>query len=192
MNHHPTPCGDASSRPRRWRITMTILLAVLVLVNMALIFFFSSESGEESGNRSAGVTDVILKLTCPNYDSLSPEEQENVTIRTHHFVRKTAHFLEYALLGFLTACLLLWLNCFLAGKIRPWQTWVLPALFGLLYAASDEIHQMFTGRGPRTTDVLIDFFGVVFGVCVAHAAVWIIKRICTANKRKTGKEITHV
>ncbi len=194
MNPFHIPSAGADTDPpkkRRLPAVIALLLAALILSNMALIFFFSAESGEDSGSRSAGVTDTILKIICPDFDELSQDEQQSVETRVHHLVRKTAHFLEYAVLGFLAACLLLWLKHFSVCKIHPWQAWVFPAALGLLYAVSDEVHQIFSHRGARVTDVLIDFAGAVFGVCMAHVAAWLIRCIRAAHQRKTGKETTH-
>lgn len=191
MKQHLIPHRDShthSARSQRRHTVVTVLLALLILANLSLIFFFSAENGEESGSRSAGVTDLILEIICPEFDSLSQAEQQLMETRVHHAVRKTAHFLEYALLGFLVGCFTVFLSQRLIPRIRSWQTWVIPATFCLLYAISDEIHQIFSGRGPRVTDVLIDFSGAVFGVCTAHGAVWMIKRICKAHKSKEGKE----
>ena len=192
MNHHPTPIGDPHTKSLRARclhIAVALLLTVLVLANMALIYYFSSENSEESGDRSEGVTTVIATITYPHYHEMSPAEQQNAVDSIHRLVRKTAHFLEYALLGFLTAGLLDCLRRYLLPKIKAWHTWVFPAVFCLLYATSDEIHQIFSGRGPRVTDVLIDFAGAVFGVACLHLFVWLIGRICAYVKhRKEGKE----
>ena len=66
-------------------------------------------------------------------------------------LRKTAHVLEFALLGALL----------LRATRRPW-----PALaLGVAYAASDEVHQHFVaGRHASARDVLIDSAGVVLGL----------------------------
>lgn len=191
MNPHPIHPAESDKAPRKGRrlpTVIAILLAVLILSTMAVIFFFSAESGEESGSRSADVTDAILKITHPNLDSLPREEQQSIEASVHHLVRKTAHFLEYAFLAFLTTCLLLWLKHFSVFRIRPWQVWVFPAALGLLYAISDEVHQIFSHRGARVTDVLIDFAGTLFGVCMAHVAAWMLRRIRTAKQSKRGKE----
>lgn len=185
---HPAESDKSLRKGRRLPTVIAILLAVLILSTMAVIFFFSAESGEESGSRSAGVTDAILKITHPNLDSLPREEQQSIEASVHHLVRKTAHFLEYAFLAFLTTCLLLWLKHFSVCRIRPWQVWVFPAALGLLYAISDEVHQIFSHRGARVTDVLIDFAGAMFGVCMAHVAAWMLRRIRTAKQSKRGKE----
>ena len=191
MNPHPIHPAESDKAPRKGRrlpTVIAILLAVLILSTMAVIFFFSAESGEESGSRSADVTDAILKITHPNLDSLPREEQQSIEASVHHLVRKTAHFLEYAFLAFLTTCLLLWLKHFSVFRIRPRQVWVFPAALGLLYAISDEVHQIFSHRGARVTDVLIDFAGTLFGVCMAHVAAWMLRRIRTAKQSKRGKE----
>ena len=191
MNPHPIHPAESDKAPRKGRrlpTVIAILLAVLILSTMAVIFFFSGESGEESGSRSADVTDAILKITHPNLDSLPREEQQSIEASVHHLVRKTAHFLEYAFLAFLTTCLLLWLKHFSVFRIRPRQVWVFPAALGLLYAISDEVHQIFSHRGARVTDVLIDFAGTLFGVCMVHVAVWMLRHLRNAKRSKRGKE----
>lgn len=191
MNPHPIHPAESDKAPRKGRrlpTVIAILLAVLILSTMAVIFFFSAESGEESGSRSADVTDAILKITHPNLDSLPREEQQSIEASVHHLVRKTAHFLEYAFLAFLTTCLLLWLKHFSVFRIRPRQVWVFPAALGLLYAISDEVHQIFSHRGARVTDVLIDFAGTLFGVCMVHVAAWMLRHLRNAKRSKRGKE----
>ena len=184
---------DTASPPKRHLpIIVSLILAALILSNMALIFFFSAENGEDSGNRSAWVTDIVLKVIRPDFDSLPQAEQQHVEANVHHLVRKTAHFLEYAVLGFLFACLLLWLKHVSVWRIRLWQAWVFPVALGLFYAVSDEVHQIFSQRGARVTDVLIDLTGVIFGVCMAHVATWLLQLIRTAKKTKAGKETAHV
>ena len=191
MNPHPIHPAESDKAPRKGRrlpTVIAILLAVLILSTMAVIFFFSAESGDESGSRSADVTDAILKITHPNLDSLPREEQQSIEASVHHLVRKTAHFLEYAFLAFLTTCLLLWLKHFSVFRIRPRQVWVFPAALGLLYAISDEVHQIFSHRGARVTDVLIDFAGTLFGVCMVHVAAWMLRHLRNAKRSKRGKE----
>jgi VanZ family protein len=102
----------------------------------------------------------------------------------HGAVRKTAHFLEFALLGCLTATLvrLIWL--FLARSLLLWLTAGIPSLFCLLTAACDETLQIFTGRGPAVRDVLIDFAGALSGVLFLHLAVGLILAVSRARRRK--------
>ena len=66
-------------------------------------------------------------------------------------LRKCAHVTEYAVLGFLLARLV--------GREAP------ALLLGILYAASDELHQSFVrGRHASPIDVAIDGVGLVIGV----------------------------
>ena len=68
-------------------------------------------------------------------------------------LRKGAHVTEYAILGLLPARAL--------GREAP------ALLFGVLYAASDEVHQAFVrGRHASPVDVAIDTLGVILGIVV--------------------------
>ncbi|MBR5124198.1 MAG: VanZ family protein [Clostridia bacterium] len=168
----------------RLQVTIACILALLVILNMTVIFRFSAESKEESGSRSAGITALLLPILHPEYDTLSEADQRAAMEQTHHLVRKLAHFLEYALLGFLSSALLLYLNHrVLRGRGWLWATWIAPPLFCLVYAASDEIHQIFSGRGPAVKDVLIDFAGAVVGCLLIHAVVGLVGLI---KKRRKG------
>ena len=63
-----------------------------------------------------------------------------------------------------------------------------PAVFTLLYAISDEIHQIFSGRGPRVTDVLIDFSGAVCGILLIHGIAYLIARRKKGSKSAAKKK----
>ena len=70
---------------------------------------------------------------------------------------KTAHLVEYAVLGFL----LLWAT----------RRESAAALLGIAYAASDEVHQHFVeGRHGSALDVVIDTVGIAVGVYLARRA----------------------
>jgi VanZ family protein len=89
------------------------------------------------------------------------------------FMRKCAHLTEYAVLA-----LLLWrvLRQPVRKDPRPWR-WVdagLAILFVAIYAASDEIHQVFVpNREGRIADVLIDTSGALIGMLL----LWTIGRL---------------
>ncbi len=124
------------------------LLLALCLLWMAVIFLFSAQDAAES-------TDLSDKVL----DWLRPGETGALAII---LLRKSAHFLEYAVLGVLYALLL-----------REWtqkgRGWVLPAAAGLsfLYACTDELHQIFVpGRSGELRDVLIDTAGACFGLLI--------------------------
>ncbi len=158
---------------RGWHITVTTVLAVLILVNMAIIFQFSSAGREESGELSEGLTRKVVRLLYRDFEDRPTEEQQIILQKAHKFIRKAAHFSEFGLLGFLSACLLLVISA-VFRKLKLWLTLTAPAVFTLLYAISDEVHQIFSDRGPRITDVLIDFSGAVCGILLVHGIAYLI------------------
>ncbi len=171
---YPSP-----SRNRRadvWFWTLTVLLSILILANMWIIYALSNESPAESDDRSEGITDVVVDYVYPDIDEKPPEVREPLLQNLHHLIRKLAHFTEYALLGILTASLIMHLSR-RVSFLRPWLRWAIPLVFCLLYAVSDEVHQIFTGRNPAATDVCIDFAGAVLGVVLTHLSVFLICRI---------------
>ena len=83
----------------------------------------------------------------------------------HHYIRKTAHFVEYFIF-----CLLLYRG--VRGGSTGWRwSWALTALFiAAGYSALDEIHQAFVAdRQASPFDSLIDSAGAL----VAFAVLWL-------------------
>lgn len=82
-------------------------------------------------------------------------------------MKKSAHILEYAILYFL---LFRAVNKFnLKSKKKEIYNWLLPLVFCLLYAASDEFHQSFVpGRTSLARDVGFDFLGMLL-------VLWLLK-----------------
>ncbi len=73
---------------------------------------------------------------------------------TDNVVRKTAHFLEFYLLGFLS------FKTFVSRGREKGAFWI-STLFSVLFAVSDELHQYFIpGRAMRLFDVFIDSLGI--------------------------------
>jgi len=74
------------------------------------------------------------------------------------FLRKGAHFFEYAVLVWL-----FWRIFHEARKKNPFPSYVLSLFFSLFYAASDEIHQAFVlNRSGKLTDVIFDWVSALF------------------------------
>lgn len=118
-----------------------------LLVWMALIFFFST------GELSAGNTSRIVR---PLILWLFPGTSEETLNLVHFFVRKGAHFTEYAVLALLAA------RVFLSSSQTPlrrhWFTCSLALV--VLYALSDEFHQTFVpSRTGSIYDSMIDITG---------------------------------
>lgn len=117
---------------------------------MILIFIFSAQSGERSSELSSAVVSAAY--------GEENSQSEPLTV----FVRKTAHFAEYAVLG---GTVLFGLY---SKKSRTGRLLAAAVLISALYAASDEIHQYFVpGRACMFTDVLIDSAGAAAGAAAA-------------------------
>lgn len=76
------------------------------------------------------------------------------------FVRKTAHIFEYFVLG------ILMLNVLRYYCKPSFKLVILSAMLCILYACTDEIHQLFVpGRTGKIIDVFIDSIGIILGSC---------------------------
>ena len=127
------------------------------LLCACLIFFFSSQTGAESGQLSGRITRLLLSFLYPAFSDLPLETQEGWLQTIGLIIRKGAHFTEFALLGFFIRRLLL--------RYSLKKAFFLSWLFGTMYACTDEIHQLSVGgRSGMWQDVLIDSAGVLFGV----------------------------
>ncbi len=99
------------------------------------------------------------------------KEQLALVNKMHTPVRKLAHMLEFASLATLAFLFLLtW-----AGKVL-WR-YAASLGFALAYAATDELHQLFSdGRGARFSDVVIDFVGIFIACTLLLAIVVSVRR----------------
>ncbi len=88
-------------------------------------------------------------------------------------IKKTAHFVEYAILSFL------YIRAFLGSSMSQKKSFILAFLISLVYAISDEYHQSFVpGREPRIRDVVIDSMGALFAIyLVAFRPSWARKLV---------------
>ena len=81
----------------------------------------------------------------------------------HHYLRKTAHFTEYAALGFCMSGFLKNLH----WRRKPGLRAPASVAACALAAVIDECIQLFSfERGPQVTDVLLDSVGALFGIAV--------------------------
>jgi VanZ family protein len=141
------------------RITI-ILSWTAVLLWLVLIFSLSAQPAVESNGLSIKVAQLIIE----NVGRLVPLDIESNTItdlvlKFNHIVRKFAHFSIYFVLGLLVT------NAFVRSGVRGFKAFIFSLVFCILYAVSDEVHQLFVpGRGAQVTDVLIDSLGALVGI----------------------------
>lgn len=140
-----------------------IICWILAVCWMAVIFSFSARTATLSTQDSTTVGMWIGKILVPGFSEWDKQKQEEFADKIDHPVRKAAHASEYAVLG-----LLLTGGLADGTKKRLYRIGA-PWLVGSIYAVSDELHQMFVpGRSCQATDVMIDSFGVCFGVLVGQ------------------------
>lgn len=85
------------------RFRPTTILSIFAVVAMCLVIFaMSAQTADKSTELSMGIVWHIIGFIVPGYDQMSPADQLYWQQLLDHPVRKTAHFLEYALLGVLT------------------------------------------------------------------------------------------
>ena len=137
-----------------------ILFLTITLLLAGTIFFLSSqpkEASEASSDILVVLLEKILGRTFPG------ESLETVVF----WIRKSAHFTEYLLLG-LFFSLTVREKCPFSGKV-----FVICGILCACYALSDEIHQHFVpGRSCELRDMCIDAAGALLGCFL----VWIFSR----------------
>ena len=150
---------------------LRIVLLILLFGTFYIIFGFSSQNGEESGGISSRVTEFILEKS-NTYKNIEENRQDEIFERTEKIIRKIAHFSIYALVGFLLMGLV---STF---KLKEKNRILISLILGVLYATSDEIHQLFSpGRSAQITDVYIDTLGVLVGIFVILLFIKVFEKI---------------
>lgn len=137
----------------------------LVLAVMIFIFSMSSANGKASSQMSNSLLLKIAEITGIEISS--------------HFIRKAAHFCEFALLSFLLTN-----TVFATFKNKKAGLFAFP--FACLYAVTDELHQLFSdGRACSVKDMLIDSSGALLGAVLFSVIILIyIKHI--ERKKENG------
>ena len=134
-----------------------IVYAILVIIWMGTIFYFSNQVSDDSSKSSGRITETIVKVISKEPEKAPLELKE----RVEKIVRKTAHFSMYAIGGFLMAGLIS------TTKVTNKYLIILSILLTALYACSDEIHQLFVyGRSCEVRDIFIDTLGASLGTTI--------------------------
>jgi|SRR5699024_940462 len=126
-----------------------------VILWMALIFYLSHQPASSSNELSSGVMDVFL-------NAITTVTSIDIDLGIfHHLIRKSAHFFAYFILGFLV------INALKRHMPIKWKGVFLSLVICILYASSDEVHQLFIlGRSGEVRDVFIDSTGSATGITV--------------------------
>ena len=136
-----------------------IIFTIMTFLWVAVIFLFSLQPGEVSGDISGSLLQKVLEWFAPGvFEQLETMPQEELEF-WHMILRKCAHFTEFAVLGVLSGLTLLQTKVKRHGFIAM--------VFCLVIAAMDETLQLFVdGRAGRAVDVMIDGAGALVGIGV--------------------------
>lgn len=139
-----------------------IKLGLLILV-MALIFYFSAQPADDSTVQANFVLDIIYKI----YSLIAlknPLDYESFSLIFFTPVRKLAHFTEFMVLGIVS-----YIN---ADEYFDKNKVIISIFFCAIYAVSDEIHQIFVpGRACALLDMCIDTCGACLGIFLIHLVI---------------------
>ncbi len=144
---------------------------------MSVIFAYSAKTATQSTVQSNRVGKMLCSVFVSGYRDMPSEAQLKMAESIDFVVRKTAHFLEYTILGVLTVWAMEQSKC-LKGRLF----WV-SLLWCILYAVSDETHQYFVpGRACKASDMVLDSAGALFGILLIFIPV------CLKSIRKKETE----
>ncbi len=146
-----------------------IIFCVLTLLWVGFIFSNSAKTGEESGAASTAVVESVEGFL--EKLGITPDISEL-------FIRKLAHFLEYALLSLLCCADILCLIKASKTNRRIEPFWLISPTFCFLVANIDEfcVQASTAGRGPSFRDVCIDTSGALFTTLVFALVIFFISR----------------
>lgn len=157
-----------------------IIISILVMI---AIFCFSAEEASKSAQTSSKFISSVAKTFSKDFNSLSDDEQETIISKYQFLARKFAHFSLFALLGFFV-----FLSVITYDKIKFKVKLIFSILISAVYAASDEVHQLFVkGRSCELRDFFVDIVGSFLGIIIALAAFVLFSKI-KGRKEKYVKE----
>ena len=131
---------------------------LFLIVWLVVIFMFSNDKADASSAKSDTIASKIGNIV----EHITGHECSDDTLDIIIFiVRKTAHFLEYLILGILV------INVIKDYKELEIKYIITGVLLCMLYSISDEIHQLFiSGRSCEVRDVLVDTLGSITGIYI--------------------------
>jgi len=138
---------------RRYPIRSILAWAAVVLW-MVVIFLFSNQSSDDSGQLSYGIAEKLILL-------INSQASREVVSQAEASLRILAHGCSF----FILAILISW--SFTEIAVEDIRNALLTFVISALYAASDEIHQSFVpGRASQWSDFFIDAAGIILAILI--------------------------
>ena len=145
-----------------------IIFLILIVIWALFVFNLSSQTGSDSSGLSRWIVELFTK-------------DEAIINIVEPYVRKFAHFSEYALGGVLFLGLCNTFNWTDRKKL------LISIGLGVWYAISDEVHQILVpARTGNIIDVWIDSLGIATGTCTMMA-YYKVKEIIINKKLAKAK-----
>lgn len=139
------PSGDRSRR----RLTAYAPLLIWVVIVLGL-------------GSGMGAMNETSRFIRPLLEFLFPDALPETLTFYHGYIRKFAHFVEYAVLAFLAY-----------RAFTPWRPFLAALILVVVVAVADETNQSFMDtRTGSAYDVLLD----VFGGAAMLTAIWLVAR----------------
>ena len=158
---------------------LVAIFSALIILWVSFIWSNSSQVGEVSGQTSSDITDRINEI-------VEPIIKEPIS---EHTVRKSAHFLEYMILGALCSVDVIFvLYACSACSARLVSFSMLASLLpSFAVAMIDEfsVQASTEGRGPSFIDVGIDCAGAFTGIAISLAVFLITYYLSEKRKCKS-------
>lgn len=155
-----------------------VIAFIFTIIWMIVIFAFSAQDAETSTATSTSVSYRMVAATDRVFGlELSEEKIMQVAMTIENAVRKAAHMIEYGILALFIA-----IAMDIANKGMIYKS--LSFLICILYAMSDEIHQLFVpGRFGSVRDVVIDSVGALIAILIYLR----LFTLCSSRFRKNRK-----
>ena len=144
-----------------------ILWIIFTVFWMIIIFMFSAMPSNDSDKKSKGIiknvaTYVIKKTNQIGFTNINIDKDiDEIVIFLNRPLRKLMHISVYFVLSLFT------LKMFYIFGFTKNKLYLYSFILCFIYACSDEWHQTFiNGRSSSFIDVIIDSFGIVFGIFI--------------------------
>lgn len=136
--------------------TGTVIFRVVTFIITGCIMAFAFIHSMTPAVLSSEESGAVLDFLQPIFNLLGLDKLDN------NAIRKIAHFVEFTGLGIsMSFC------AYSFNKRKPLKYWSQMLFTGLFTAVIDEAIQLnVEGRAGMITDVLLDFSGVLTGICI--------------------------
>ncbi len=167
------------------------ICALLLIISMGSMYYFSSQDGKTSSIQSGEATEVAdnifqklrQEITLTDDRLINIKDKVLNELRTYnkeYLVRKAAHFSIYALIGGFMMLLL-----YLFSK-QVFFSGVISFCLTFMYAVYDEKRQLaVSGRSGNLTDVFIDSSGALTAIIILSFLLLTGKGLGFLIKRKS-------